>query len=157
MLALRQSQYVSSEQTFQTLAASYFVLQRERPQERPQECPPKASLESWRKYRDAVVWRLLCQEERVDIDDLLSYWEILDEMMDISIESASLLLHNLDEYRIRKLTTFEKQRLYPGVTNDVFRLEYDDGQGGSRDVCTGTLLHEAIDLLQAEADRFIRR
>lgn len=153
MLALKQLQYVSSEQTFQTFAASYFVLQRERPQERP----PEASLESWKKYRDAAVWRLLCQEEQVDIDDLLSYWEILDEMMDISIESASLLLHTLDEYRIRKLTTLEKQRLYPGVTNDVFRLEYDDGHGGFRDVCAGTLLHEAIDLLQAEADRFIRR
>ena len=153
MLALRQSQYVNSEQTFQTFAASYFVLQRERPQERP----PEASLESWKKYRDAAVWRLLCQEEQVDIDDLLSFWEILDEMMDISIESASLLLHTLDEYRIRKLTTLERQRLYPGVTNDVFRLEYDDGRGGSRDVCAGTLLHEAIDLLQAEADRFIRR
>ncbi len=154
MLALRQLQHVSAKQSLQTFTAmSFFAL----PNEWPQERPPEPSLESWRKYRDTVVWRLLCQEDRVDVDDLLSYWEILDEMMDISIESASLLLHNLDEYRIRKLTPFEKQWLYPGVTNDVFRLEYDDSQGGTRDICAGTLLHEAIDLLQAEADRFIRR
>jgi hypothetical protein len=112
--------------------------------------------ESWTKYRDAAVWRLLRREEHVDIEDLLSFWELLDQMMDISMESATMLLQHLYEYRIRKLSMLEQQRLYPGVSNPLYRLEYDGGCGGYRDVCAGTLLREAIDLLQAEAERLIR-
>ena len=122
-----------------------------------QEISRKTSFESSKKYRDAMVWRLLCRERFVDVENLQPYWELMDAMMDISIESASALLENLYEYRVRKLLPLEKRRLYPGVSNDVYRMEYDDEQGGYRDVCAGTLINEAIDLLQAEADRLTRR
>lgn len=152
MIALSYAQPEKS-QTVEKPSFSYFFFQHRLWQDRPQEMP----LESWRKYRDAIVWRLMCQEDQVDIVDLMSYWEILDEMMEISLESASTLLQNLYEYRIRKLSASEKQRLYPGVTNELYRLEYDDGCGGYRDICPGILLREAIDLLQIEAERLIRR
>jgi len=77
--------------------------------------------------------------------------------MDISIESASKLLENLYEYRVRKLLPLEKRRLYPGIPNTIYRLEYEDNSGGHRDVCAGTLLNEAIDLLQTEAERLVQR
>ena len=153
MCALSYSQPHTSQHPVQAFGGPYFLFKHDLSQKRPQEM----SLESWTKYRDAAVWRVLCREEQVDIENLLSFWELLDQMMDISIESASLLLQNLYEYRIRKLSVHERQRLYPDVTNELFRLEYDDGCGGYRDVCAGTLLCEAIDLLQAEAERLIRR
>lgn len=152
MIALSYSQPHAPQHPVQTFFGPHFLFQHDLSQECPQEMP----LESWTKYRDAAVWSLLCREEQVDIENLLSFWELLDQMMDISIESASKLLQNLYEYRIKKLSMHEKQRLYPGVSNELFRLEYDDG-GGYRDVCTGTLLREALDLLQAEAERLIRR
>ena len=119
--------------------------------------PEQTPIESSTRYRDAAVWRLLCLEKDVDANDLAMYWEIMDAMMDISIESAIILLQNLYEYRVRKLRPLEKKRLYPAISNDLYRLEYDDERGGSRDVCAGTLLNDAIDLLQTEAERLVRR
>ncbi len=117
--------------------------------------PEDMPVESSRKYRDTAVWRLLCLEDYVDVSDLISYWEIMDAMMDISIASAINLLQNLYEYRVRKLQAPEKRRLYPETPNDLYRLEYDDERGGYRDICARTLINEAIDLLQAEAERLV--
>ena len=113
-------------------------------------------VESARKYRNAVVCRLLRFRERVQQDDLPTYWEIIDEMLDLSLESAIQLLQNLYEYHVRRLRPSESQREYPQIANALYRLEYDDEQGGFRDVCAGALFNEAIDLLQEEADRLIR-
>lgn len=113
-------------------------------------------IESSRKYRNAVVCRLLRFRERVHEDDLPTYWEIIDEMLDLSLESAIQLLQNLYEYHVRKLQPGESQREYPQISNALYRLEYDDEQGGFRDVCADALFNEAIDLLQEEADRLIR-
>ena len=118
----------------------------------PQDIPRDIST----KHRNAALWRLLCWESRVDVSDLIMYWEIMDEMMDMSIASAVTLLEILYEYKVRKLRTWEKNRQYPGVTNDIYRLEYDDQPGVYRDVCAGALIHEAIDVLQEEAERLVR-
>ena len=115
------------------------------------------NLESVKRYRDAVVWRLLCLEDRVDTGDLYAYWEILDALMDLSVQSAIQLLQNLYEYEVRKLQPLERKQAYPGIANDLYRLEYRDAEGGCRDVCVGTLLQEAIDLLHEEATYFIRK
>ncbi len=113
-------------------------------------------IESARKYRNAVVCRLLRFRERVHEDDLPTYWEIIDDMLDLSLESAIQLLQNLYEYHVRKLHPGESLREYPQIANELYRLEYDDEQGGFRDVCVDALFNEAIDLLQEEADRLIR-
>ncbi len=113
-------------------------------------------IDSSRKYRNAVVCRLLRLRDRVNEDDLPTYWEIIDQMLDLSLESAIQLLQNLYEYHVRKLLPNESRREYPQISNELYRLEYDDEQGGFRDVCAGALLNEAVDLLQEEADRLIR-
>jgi len=113
-------------------------------------------IESSRKYRNTVVCRLLRFRDRVHEDDLPTYWEIIDEMLNLSLEAVVQLLQNLYEYHIRKLRPSESRREYPQIANELYRLEYDDEQGGFRDVCAGALFNEAIDLLQDEADRLIR-
>ena len=113
-------------------------------------------IESARKYRNAVVCSLLRFRERVHEDDLPTYWELIDDMLDLSLESAIQLLQNLYEYHVRKLRPSESRREYPQISNELYRLEYDDEQGGFRDVCADALFNEAIDLLQEEADRLIR-
>ncbi len=132
---------------FQSFQYPSIPIQKPVPEEMP--------IESSKKYRDAAVWRLLCLEQHVDASDLMTYWEIMDSMMDISIQSAINLLQSVYEYRVRKLQPFEKTQEYPGVSNDLYRLEYDDERGGYRDVCVGTLINEAIDLFQAEAERLV--
>ena len=108
------------------------------------------------KHRDAAVWHLLCQEEQVDSIDLPIYWDIMDVMMEISVDIAIKFLETLYEYRVRMLDEKEKQRQYPEIPNALYRLEYDDQPGVYRDVCAGTLINEAIDLLQEEAERLLR-
>ena len=120
------------------------------------DAPRPASLAVVARYRDAAVWRLLRLERRVDADDLRAYWEIMDALMDISLASAILLLQHLYEYRVQQLTPAERHAAYPGVTNDLYRLAYDDQPGGSRDVCAATLIMEALDVLQEEAERLAR-
>ncbi len=118
----------------------------------PKVVPPSIST----KHRDAAVWRLLCQEERVDSIDLPTYWDIMDVMMIISVGIAIEFLETLYEYQVRKLNDLEKHRQYPGISNDLYRLEYDDQPGVYRDVCAGSLISEAIDLLLEEAERLLR-
>ena len=118
--------------------------------------PPDAPRGISTRHRDAAVWRLLCLEDRVDVSDLEMYWELMDEMMEISTDSAIRLLQTLYEYRVRKLTPKEKAQAYPGVKNDLYRLEYLDERGGYRDVCAGTLINEAVDVLAEEAKRLAR-
>lgn len=125
-------------------------VQKQKP--KPKVVPPAIST----KHRDAAVWRLLCQEERVDSIDLPTYWDIMDVMMVISVGIAIEFLETLYEYRVRKLNDIEKQRQYPGVSNDLYRLEYDDQPGVHRDVCAGSLISEAIDLLLEEAERLLQ-
>jgi hypothetical protein len=122
----------------------------------PEHINNEIQIESSRKYRNAVVCRLLRFRDRVHEDDLLTYWEIIDEMLDLSLGSAIQLLQNIYEYHVRKLQPNESRREYPQISNELYRLEYDDEQGVFRDVCAGALLNEAIDLLQEEADRLIR-
>ena len=112
-------------------------------------------IESAQRYRNAAVCRLLRYRWFVHEDDLLQYWEIIDEILDLTLPSAIKMLQNLYECRVRKLPLTESQYEYPEITNSLYRLEYDDQQGGSRDVCVSTLFKEAIDLLQEEADRLI--
>jgi len=119
--------------------------------------PPDISFDVSTRRRDAAVWRLLCHEDRVDTTDLQTYWEIMDAMMDISVESAVFLLQTLYEYRIRVLSSAEKAHLYPGVPHPLYRLEYVDDRGGRRDVCAGSLIDEAIDVLYEEAERLVRQ
>lgn len=128
-----------------------------RPKAKKVTPPPEVSSEVSTRHRDAAVWRLLCMEDRVDTTDLQAYWEVMDAMMEMSVESAVFLLHTLYEYRIRALTSAEKARLYPGVSHPLYRLEYMDERGGQRDVCAGSLVDEAIDLLYEEAERMVRR
>ena len=113
-------------------------------------------IESARRYRNTVVCHLLRFRERVHKDDLSTYWDIIDEMLELSLASAIQLLQNIYEYHVRKLPQSESKREYPHISNDLYRLEYDDEQGGYRDVCAGALLNEAVDLLQEEANRLIR-
>jgi hypothetical protein len=77
-------------------------------------------------------------------------------MLRLNTTSAIQLLQNLYEYRVRKLSFQESLCHYPQITNALYRMEYEDEPGGFRDVCAGALLKEAIDLLQEEAERFIR-
>lgn len=109
------------------------------------------------KHRDTAVWRLLRQEDRVEAIDLPLYWDIMDVMMIMSAGIAIQLLETLYEYRVRKLNDIERKRQYPDVSNDLYRLEYDEESGVYRDVCAGSLISEAIDLLLEEAERLVQR
>ncbi len=149
MLALSGHQQEIQEYALYSFPYQWDVVQQQIPQEVP--------IESSRKYRDAAVWRLLCLEDRVEAGNLMAYWEIMDQMMEISIDSAIKLLENLYEYRARQLSPFEKRRQYPDVSNDLYRLEYDEEGESYRDVCAGTLINEVIDLLQTEAERLVRK
>jgi hypothetical protein len=119
---------------------------------KPKFVPPSTSM----KHRDAAVWRLLRQEERVDAIDLSTYWDIMDVMMVISVDIAIQFLETLYEYQVRKLNDLERKRQYPDVSNDLYRMEYDDEPGVYRDVCAGILISEAIDLLLEEAERLVQ-
>jgi hypothetical protein len=125
----------------------------QKPKPQPKFIPPTTST----KHRDAAVWRLLRQEDRVDAIDLPVYWDIMDVMMIMSVGIAVQFLETLYEYRIRKLNDLERKRQYPDVSNDLYRLEYDDEPGVYRDVCAGSLISEAIDLLLDEAERLVQR
>ena len=118
--------------------------------------PPSMPMEISTRHRDAAVWRLLCLEDRIDVGDLEMYWELMDQMMEISTDSAIRLLQTLYEYRVRKLTPKERAQAHPGVANDLYRLEYLDERGSFRDVCAGTLINEAVDVLAEEAKRLAR-
>ena len=118
--------------------------------------PPSMPMEISTRHRDAAVWRLLCLEDRIDVGDLEMYWELMDQMMEISTDSAIRLLQTLYEYRVRKLTPKERAQEHPGVLNDLYRLEYLDERGGFRDACAGTLINEAVDVLAEEAKRLAR-
>ena len=139
-------------------ASLFHVFQySSRPKAKKLTPPPDISFDVSTRRRDAAVWRLLCHEDRVDTTDLQSYWDIMDAMMDISVESAVFLLQTLYEYRIRVLSSAEKARLYPGVSHPLYRLEYVDERGGQRDVCAGSLIDEAIDVLYEEAERLVQQ
>lgn len=128
-----------------------------RPKAKKVTPPPEVSFEVSTRHRDAAVWRLLCLEDRVDASDLQAYWDVMDAMMEMSVESAVFLLQTMYECRIRALTSAEKARLYPGVAHPLYRLEYMDDRGGRRDACAGSLVDEALDLLYEEAERMVRQ
>jgi hypothetical protein len=113
-------------------------------------------LESAQRYRNAVVCHLLRLRTRVSKDDRTTYWDIIDDMLNLSLPSAIQLLQTIYEYRVRKLPIRESQQCYPHIHNELYRLEYNDEHGGTRDVCAGALLNEAVDLLQEEAVRLIQ-
>ncbi|PIE32348.1 hypothetical protein CSA56_15875 [candidate division KSB3 bacterium] len=151
MIALTAQQYHTESSFYLTQ-----VFQHEPQSFRRKNAPQNISREVSTKHRNAALWRLLCLEHRVEASDLMTYWEIMDDMMDLSIVSAVVLLELLYDYQVRKLKTWEKNRHYPGVSNDIYRLEYDDQPGGYRDVCASALINEAIDVLQEEAERLVR-
>lgn len=148
-------------QTQSTNSSPYYLFQvfHHSPRQKAKKVtpPPDVSFEVSTRRRDAAVWRLLCMEDRVDTADLQAYWEVMDAMMEMSVESAVFLLQTMYEYRIRALSSTEKARFYPGVSHPLYRLEYVDDRGGQRDVCAGSLVDEAIDLLYEEAERMVQR
>ncbi|GAK48876.1 hypothetical protein U14_00087 [Candidatus Moduliflexus flocculans] len=147
-------------QTQTTNSNPYYQIQmfQHSPRQKAKKItPPDVSFEVSTRRRDTAVWRLLCLEDRVDTTDLQAYWEVMDAMMEMSVESAVFLLQTMYEYHIRALTSAEKARLYPGVSHPLYRLEYVDERGGRRDVCAGSLVDEAIDLLYEEAERMVQR
>ncbi len=145
-------------QTQTTSSNPYYLFQySSRPKAKKVTPPPEVSFEVSTRHRDAAVWRLLCLEDRVDASDLQAYWDVMDAMMEMSVESAVFLLQTMYECRIRALTSAEKARLYPGVAHPLYRLEYMDDRGGRRDACAGSLVDEALDLLYEEAERMVRQ
>jgi hypothetical protein len=124
-------------------------------QSQPQP-PDDIPITSARHYRNDVVCRLLRLRDRVHEDDIPTYWELIDDMLQLTTTSAIQLLQNLYEYHVRKLSFNESLHNYPQISNALYRLEYEDDPGGFRDVCAGSILKEAIDLLQEEAERLIR-
>lgn len=148
-----QTQTTSSNPYYQFQVFQYSS----RPKAKKVTPPPEVSFEVSTRHRDAAVWRLLCLEDRVDASDLQAYWDVMDAMMEMSVESAVFLLQTMYECRIRALTSAEKARLYPGVAHPLYRLEYMDDRGGRRDACAGSLVDEALDLLYEEAERMVRQ
>jgi hypothetical protein len=121
------------------------------------DLPEEKQLESSSRYRDAIISHLWRFRKYVHKADLPLYYIIMNEMLDLSFTSAIHLLQNLYEYQVRKLQPSESRKEYPGISNELYRLEYDDERGVYRDVCAETLLNEAIDLLKTEAERLIRQ
>lgn len=107
-------------------------------------------------YRDALVWRLISLEQRVSAEDRYLYWDILDAMMDISVQSAIELLNNVYGYHIRPLQPCEKFCEYPGIRGEIYRLESSGAQGISKDLSSGALLKEALYTLKEHACHLIR-
>lgn len=105
-------------------------------------------------YRNAVVCQLLRFRDSIQAEHLATYWELVDTILDLSIEVAVQLLQNVYEYRVRKLPPSESQDAYPHLAHEVYRLEYDE-PGVFRDVCASALINEAVDLLQEEVERLI--
>jgi hypothetical protein len=108
------------------------------------------------KYRDALVWRLLSLEQHVDTEDLYLYWDILDTMMNLSVESATELLQNVYGYHIRKLWPAEKLCNYPDRRDEIYQIELPDNQGISKDLSSGALLKEALYAMKEHACHLIR-
>lgn len=116
------------------------------------ETPEEKQLESFRKYRDSVVWYLLQLERDIDRNDLSTYWKLIDSIMDLSPKSALTILKNRYGYRVRKLHPNEKKK---NTSKELYRLENNSKHGGYRDVCANTLLRKTVDLLQGDVKRLI--
>lgn len=116
------------------------------------ETPEEKQLESFRKYRDSVLWRLLQSERDIDKNDLFTYWKLIDSIMDLSPKSAIVILKNRYGYRVRKLRPNEKKK---NTSKELYRLENNSKHGGYRDICANTLLKKTVDLLQNDVKRLV--
>jgi hypothetical protein len=103
------------------------------------------------KRRDAIVWRLLGFEHDVPARHLEQYWNLLDAMMEISVNSAIDVLEEAYCARFRKLQPYEKQQQYPGVQQEVYRIAYVERHKPHEDFTNGTLVEHALDILQEQA------
>ncbi len=72
--------------------------------------PKETQLEPWKKYRDAAIWHLLCLENSISANDILIYWEIIDNLIDLSLRSALVLLQNRYKYHINNLCIDTKKK-----------------------------------------------
>lgn len=103
------------------------------------------------KRRDAIVWRLLGFEHEVSARNLEHYWNLLDTMMEISVNSAIEVLEEAYCARSRKLEMYEKRQYYPGIRQDVYRIAYFESHKPHEDFTSGTLLEHALEILQEQA------
>lgn len=106
----------------------------------------KRQLESFEKYRDSVVWRLLRMENHLGKNKLTTYWKLMDTMMNLSLKSAITLLQKRYGYRVRHLHQNTRQK---GVSGKCYRLE-NRNRGEYREVSTNVLLRKTIELLRDE-------
>lgn len=121
--------------------------------------PPAAPKRSLREVsashlmnrRDAIVWRLLGFEHEVASQNLEPFWNLLDRMMDVSVESAIDILQEAYCARFRKLRPYEKRQYHPGVQQDVYRIAYFDRNTPHEDFTSGALVEHALDILQEQA------
>jgi hypothetical protein len=102
------------------------------------------------------VWRLLSLEQHVDAEDCYQYWDILDTMMDLSVESATELLQNVYGYHVRKLWPAEKFCNYPDRRDEVYQIELPGPQGISKDLSSGALIKEALYAMKEHACHLVR-
>ena len=107
------------------------------------------------KRRDTMVWRLLEFEHDIAAHNLEQYWNILDEMMEISLNSAIDVLEEAYCARFRKLQPYEQQHEYPGVQQEVYRIAYFERHKPYEDFASGTLMEHALDVLQERAYAFL--
>ncbi len=108
--------------------------------------PTERQLESFRKYRDSVIWRLLRMENHIDQKKLTTYWKLIDIMMDLSLRSATALLKKRYGYQVKHLHRNTKQK---GNPEKCYRLE-NRKRGEYQEVYANALLKQTIDLLQLE-------
>ena len=103
------------------------------------------------KRRDAIVWRLLGFEHDIAAHNLERYWNVLDKMMEISVNSAIDIVEEAYYARFRKLRPYEQQHEYPGTRQDVYRIAYSDHDKSHEDFSSGTLVEHALEVLQEQA------
>ena len=115
--------------------------------ENSKESRGERELESFRKYRDSVIWHLLQLERHIDKNDLSAYWKLIDAIMDLSLKSAITILKTRYGYRLRKLHSNGNK-----PAKELYRLEHNN-KSGYRDVCVNSLLRKTIALLQSEVKR----
>jgi hypothetical protein len=90
---------------------SYFFQSFQYPNTQPLQKIQGICRESVIQHRDDIIWHLLCSENRVAVNDLVMYWEIIDAMMDLSVQSAMQLLQNASYERVDTLLSEALDRL----------------------------------------------
>lgn len=118
--------------------------------------PKETQIEPWKRYRDAAIWHLLCLENSISANDILVYWEIIDNMIDLSLRSALVLLQNRYKYHINNMCIgTEKKEMATVSSISKYRLK-PNKSSDERSVCAEFFLYTAIDFLQEEAERLVR-